>query len=467
MKVAVIQARVKSDRPADNLEFIKHALHHNDHAQVKLALLPPLAISGRLGPEALARPGLKAQYDKAWQDFLAVSREFPQQAVATTWLNMESGQEETRAVKNGTPCPEALAGLEVTFRNAPYRGRAAAPPRLGPGAGWRVNVSAVGGDGPYINQGDSYVVDSQGQLKAWASTFGATTIIFDTASQALPTVTPPAPDELATLREALATGLRDYVRDNSGGQVVLGLSGGMDSALVAALAAEALGPENVLAVAMPSEYNASESLELARQLAENLRVKFAAVPIDAIRQAYGAALAPLPKDDEKPGHLADENIQARIRGVLLMYLANREGRLLLATGNKSEGAMGYCTLYGDTCGAIAPIGDVYKTRVYELAGHINREKETIPRRIIDRPPSAELSPGQKDQDALPAYDVLDDILSRHLEGGQTGAAIAKATGVSPMTVAWVLSAHKKAAFKRAQEPFALIASSRPLAGLDW
>ncbi|UQZ89029.1 NAD(+) synthase [Deltaproteobacteria bacterium Smac51] len=506
MRIALLQGRVRSDRPTDNLEFIKAALNSKELHGVELAVFPQLCLSGRLGRSALERPGVEIQYEKAWEDLLELSTAKGGIALASTRIRFhEDGQvtEEAFVVKGGkvmykksrpsdddedwphlllgglkirlvpgrkTLPPQAMNGVDVviSFRTRLFQGAPFMPPAPGPAACWRLNVSAVGGDGPFIYDGATCVFDPAGELKGWANGFDNTTIILDTNSSSLPTIKPlPVREPIEVLYNALKTGLRDYIRVNSSGKVVLGLSGGMDSALVAALAVDALGAENVLGVAMPSEYNAPESLNLARELAKKLSIKFMTIPIDGVREAFTRSFMLVPKGDEKEGNLADENIQARIRGVLLMYISNREDRFVLATGNKSEAAMGYATLYGDTCGAIAPIGDVYKTRVYELAEYINREKEVIPAGIITRPPSAELRPDQKDEDSLPPYDLLDDILHRHLEGKQSGSRVAKEGGHSAITVAWVLSSYKKAAFKRAQMPFALVASTKPLSGLDW
>ena len=502
MKMALIQGRLGIDRPAENLEHIKTALQRPEMENVALAVLPSLALSGPLGPAALARPGLDIQLKKVFSDFLEISAKHPHLALASSAITFNANgrpYEEPFMVRNGRALtPEHLGGgqgvpvfsldglkavvtaaeppagtadkvdLLVTLHNHIFRGEPFLPPAAVSAKAWRVNVSPVGGCGPFILEGATTVQDPSGRLKGWAHGFDGATVLVDTASAALPDLKPlPSRPPLEVLRQALTVGLRDFVRSSGSGKVLLGLSGGLDSALVAALAVDALGPENVLGVAMPSEYNAPESLTLARELAGNLGISFLTVPIDGVRESFTRSFLLTPKRDEKAGNLADENIQARIRGVLLMYLANREDRLLLATGNKSEAAMGYSTLYGDTCGAIAPIGDIYKTRAYELSRLINRDREIIPEKIITRPPSAELRPDQKDEDSLPPYKTLDNILALHLEGGMSGSRVAKEGGHSAMTVAWVLSSLKKAGFKRSQAPFCLVASAKPLAGLDW
>ena len=251
------------------------------------------------------------------------------------------------------------------------------------------------------------------------------------------------------LRRALTLGLADYVHKCGFSSVVLGLSGGIDSAVVCCLAAEALGPKNVMGIAMPSVFSAGESLELARTLAENLSVRFEIIPIHDPFEAYKNLLAP--HLDWKDGQvdLAQENLQARIRGNILMAFSNRTGSLVLSTGNKSELAVGYCTLYGDMSGGLAVISDVPKVLVYRLAEHINRDREIIPNRIITRPPSAELRPDQKDEDSLPPYPVLDTILKLHVEDKLGGAEIV-AAGHDPQIVSDVLRLIQRNEYKRRQ-----------------
>jgi NAD+ synthase (glutamine-hydrolysing) len=219
----------------------------------------------------------------------------------------------------------------------------------------------------------------------------------------------------AEMFSALVLGLRDYAHKSGFKRALIALSGGIDSALVAVLAAEALGAENVIGVSLPSAISSQHSRDDARLLAENLGIRFETIAIaDAVastESALGPVFAGRPRD------VTEENIQARIRGVLMMALSNKFGALLLTTGNKSEVAVGYCTLYGDMCGGLAVISDVFKTQVYALCRWINREREIIPVNTIEKPPSAELRPGQVDQDSLPPYDVLDAILEGYVERG--------------------------------------------------
>jgi NAD+ synthetase len=242
-------------------------------------------------------------------------------------------------------------------------------------------------------------------------------------------------------------GLRDYFAKCGFTRAVVGLSGGIDSALVLCLAAEGLGAENVLAVAMPSPFSSPHSLEDARALAHNLGVRIDVVPIEDAMRAYDRTLAGLFAG--KARDVTEENLQARIRGNILMAISNKFGNMVLSTGNKSELAVGYCTLYGDMSGGLALISDVPKTTVYELARRINVARTVIPERILTRAPSAELRPDQKDTDTLPAYDVLDPILDAYIEDRKSIDEIV-ALGFERATVEWVVAAVHKNEYKRKQ-----------------
>ncbi len=264
---------------------------------------------------------------------------------------------------------------------------------------------------------------------------------------------------MSRLSSALKLGLRDYVTKCGFKTVVLGLSGGIDSAVVAVLAADALGSENVFAIAMPSRYSSDHSITDAEALAGNLGINMQTVPIEPIHVACEQSLATLLEGGRT--EIAAENIQARIRGALVMAASNAFGHLPLATGNKSELSTGYCTLYGDMCGGIAPIGDVLKTTVYELAGQLNAESgfARIPEGILKKPPSAELKPDQLDQDKLPAYELLDEILARYIESDETAETII-AEGFDAVEVRRVVRMVDSAEYKRRQAAPALKVSSR-------
>lgn len=273
-------------------------------------------------------------------------------------------------------------------------------------------VNQVGGNDELVFDGASCVFDQNGLLIAQAKDFSEDLLIIDTADTSNAR-TERVSQGMESLNKALVIGLRDYVTKCRFESVVLGLSGGIDSAVTAAIAVEALGSERVSGVALPSRYSSDHSVNDARALANNLGIDFQIIPIELAHRALEETMVTAFAGTD-PG-IAEENIQARIRGNILMALSNKFGHLLLTTGNKSELAVGYCTMYGDMCGGLAVISDVPKTMVYDLAKFINRNREIIPESTIIKPPSAELRPNQKDQDSLPDYSVLDDILYRYVE----------------------------------------------------
>ncbi len=318
-------------------------------------------------------------------------------------------------------------------------------------------VNQVGGQDSLLFGGRSLVMDRKGEITARALEFAEDLLVVDSDSWQGELHSPVDEDPLAAVQDALVMGLADYVRKCGFSSVVLGLSGGIDSALTAALAVRALGPENVLGVALPSPYSPDESLADARSLAENLGCAFEVLPIAPLFAGFRASLAPLFGD--RPEDLTEQNLQARIRGNLLMALSNKFGHMLLSTGNKSELAVGYCTLYGDMSGGLGVIADVPKMLVYELARLVNREQELIPQRTIDRPPTAELKPGQCDQDDLPPYEILDRILELYLEEG-LGVAEIVAQGLEESVVRDVVRRIQVNEYKRKQAPMGLKVTSK-------
>jgi NAD+ synthase (glutamine-hydrolysing) len=263
---------------------------------------------------------------------------------------------------------------------------------------------------------------------------------------------PAVQDETALTWQALVVGVRDYVHKCGFSKAIIGLSGGIDSALVAAIAVEALGAENVQGVGMPSEFSSTGSVGDAEKLAKNLGIAFSVVPIRQIYDQFTGTLEPsFAATQQGTGFgLAEENLQPRIRGSILMALSNKTGALVLTTGNKSEMACGYCTLYGDMVGALAVIGDVYKTQVYALSRYANRERESIPEDTLTKPPSAELRPGQKDTDSLPPYEVLDPILLAYIEDYTSAEEIAATQGVELELVRRVIRLVEISEYKRQQ-----------------
>jgi NAD+ synthetase len=274
-----------------------------------------------------------------------------------------------------------------------------------------IYVNLVGGNDDLLFDGNSLALGKRGNVIAQGRSFSEDLLIVEVESTEDRGYQ--EGDTLQNLFQALIMGTRDYARKCGFKSAVLGLSGGIDSSVVACIACEALGPANVLGVSMPSMYSAPESFSDAQLLAQNLGMGFETIPIKPMFDAFEKGLAG--SFSGRHPDETEENLQARVRGTILMALSNKFGHLVLGTGNKSELAAGYCTLYGDMVGGLAVISDVPKTMIYGLAAYINRQREIIPRNTIQRPPSAELRPNQTDQDTLPSYDILDGILQLRVE----------------------------------------------------
>ncbi|MCA9271982.1 MAG: NAD+ synthase, partial [Phycisphaerales bacterium] len=330
-------------------------------------------------------------------------------------------------------------------------------------------VNQLGGNDDLVFDGSAWAVDKSGRLAVAGGRFSDELVIVET--DGLDHAEPISDDHThgaSAMIEALTVGVRDYVRKTGFRSVCLGLSGGIDSALTAAIAARALGAENVTGIAMPGKYSSQHSIDDAKDLADRLGCRFAVVPIEKPFAGFGAALDPL---FETLGHrrlgvelpdLTEENLQSRVRGTTLMALSNRSGDLLLTTGNKSELAVGYCTLYGDMNGGLGVLGDVPKTLVYEISRELNAnharygfEREPIPERTITKPPSAELAPNQVDQDSLPPYEVLDEIVRRHVEERQSAERIVAECGFDGAVVRKMVRLIAINEYKRKQTPVTL------------
>jgi NAD+ synthase (glutamine-hydrolysing) len=304
----------------------------------------------------------------------------------------------------------------------------------------------VGGNDSLIFDGSSLALNARGELIAQAASFAEDLVILDPFTA--PPVSEPDEDDTAAAYHALVLGTRDYIRKCGFTKTLVALSGGIDSALVAAIAKDALGAENVLGIGMPSPYSSAGSVDDSRRLAANLGIRFETIGISGLFNEYTQALEPMFRGTSPD--ITEENIQSRIRGGLLMALSNKFSALVLSTGNKSEMAVGYCTLYGDMVGALAVIGDLVKTRVYAVCRWLNRNGEVIPAAILEKPPSAELRPGQKDTDSLPPYEVLDPILEAYVERYETPERIAAANGFDLELVQQVVRLVERAEYKRQQ-----------------
>ena len=329
-----------------------------------------------------------------------------------------------------------------------------------------IYVNQVGGNDDLVFDGNSMAFSSAGESIAYGKSFATDLIVVDLDNLPLHSSLRREKTEIdrnEEIYQALVLGVKDYARKCGFSKAILGLSGGIDSALVAAVAASALGAENVLGVLMPSPYSSNHSVSDAVDLVNSLGIKSHKLAIEAAMKAYDTILDPMFAGTEFG--VAEENIQSRIRGNLLMAIANKFGYLLLSTGNKSEMAVGYCTLYGDMNGGLAVIADVPKTRVFELCRWLNKDKEVIPVNIITKPPSAELKPDQKDSDSLPDYEILDDILERIVCQHQSHAEIVK-VGHDSEIVSKVMKLVARAEFKRRQAPPGIKITDRAF-GTGW
>jgi len=319
-----------------------------------------------------------------------------------------------------------------------------------------IYVNQVGGNDSLIFDGGSFALDEKGRLIAQAKRFDEDFVIVDFNNLPGSEITFQE-DELASIHQALLLGIKDYVKKTGFKKVLLGLSGGIDSSLTCLLAVQALGKKNVCGVLMPSPYSSTSSVKDAKKLAENLGIEHEVIPIENLFSSYKRSLNKAFEGMSED--VTEENIQARIRGTLLMALSNKYGYLLLSTGNKSELAMGYCTLYGDMAGGLAVISDLPKTLVYRLAGYLNREKEWIPKNVLTKAPSAELRPNQKDEDSLPPYTILDEILHSYIEENKGKEEIIR-QGFDADLVKEVLEKIDRNEYKRRQAPPGLKVTSK-------
>jgi len=308
-------------------------------------------------------------------------------------------------------------------------------------------VNQVGGNDSLVFDGSSLVIAPDGQVIAQGKSFEEDLIYFDSQSLTGDMHTQTIGEE-ASAYEALVLGTRDYVHKCGFERAIIGLSGGIDSALTASIAVDALGSENIIGVGMPGPYSSRGSIDDAQQLARNLKIRFELLSIDEIYEAARRTLVPVFAG--MPEDVTEENIQSRARGMLLMAMSNKFGALVLSTGNKSELAVGYCTLYGDMVGGLAVISDVPKTLVYRLSAYVNSRRKVIPEATIEKPPSAELRPDQRDSDSLPPYEVLDEILEDFVEESWSAEQIARAHNFDPDLVRRVIRMVERSEYKRQQ-----------------
>ena len=321
-------------------------------------------------------------------------------------------------------------------------------------------ANQVGGNDELVFDGGSFFVDAQGRIRASLPLFESALEVIDVDDLPAPLASIAEPAGAAQLEAGLVLGIRDYFRKQQlPPGAVIGLSGGVDSAVTAHLAVQALGADRVLGVLMPGPFSSQHSVADALALARHLGIETRTVDINPIYQRYLAVFADVLGARENYG-LAQQNIQSRIRGAMLMAISNAENRLVLATGNKSELSIGYCTLYGDTVGGLAVLGDVYKRDVYALAQHANRNGERIPLSTIEKPPSAELAPDQRDEDDLPPYAILDAVLEQAIEGGRNAESIEPPAGATTELVRQIVRRLDRNEYKRRQSPLVLRTSPK-------
>jgi len=500
MKIHIVQHDVLTNKPEENLEWILSELDTQESKDALLTVFPSCTLCGYPLHGSIAYTDLQKRAQKVLQELVANSEHrafligMPLQIqdkglcnaivfvqnnairaiITKKYLNPDEQkyfvrgegvqviqyQEQEIAIgfyedlkelsKNHIEQPDMIicCGCNIFTYNKPYSIRYRMHKIVENINASLVFVNRIGGEGPFLYAGGSMALNAAGNVLCQFPYFEEHSESVDL--QLLTSLeNDEKPEAVDLVHRGLVMGISDYFRKNGFQRAVVGLSGGIDSAVVAALAVEALGAENVHGILMPSQYSTDHSVQDAVDLANNLGIKYDIVPIKPIFDQMRESLKPVFGD--RAEDVTEENMQSRIRGTLVMAYANKMGAIMLNTSNKSEAAMGYGTLYGDCCGALAVIGDLYKTEVYQITEHINKDREIIPQHTIDKAPSAELRPGQKDSDSLPEYAILDEILNMHLEEERSYEEIV-AEGFDPDTVAMVIRKVKQNEWKRRQCP---------------
>ncbi len=503
MKIALLQLNTTAGKPADNAARIAAAVRAAENMNAAFCIAPNLALSGLAGEDLAHLPGFARTCRDTWEQLARDLASRPPLLLGTLIPGAPPQPGAVLLYKGDATVLPLSCKASFSLENIRFslsRGIPEALPADAPDAliclanpqyypRWQhahanrlaflakglhatvLSLHPVGFGQGRIFSGESMAITRDGRLIAKGRPFAEDTLILDlpgTRSTSLP-LPEAEPDEHALCNElwnALTLGVRDHVRKSGLSGVALGLSGGLDSAVTAAVAVEALGPENVLGLIMPSPHSSDHSVADAEQLAANLGMAARIIPIGPGMHTFNAMLAPL--FEHRASDVTEENIQARVRGTLLMSVANKFQKMILATGNKSEIAAGYCTLYGDTVGGLAPLGDIFKTDLYKLAAWYNltHPDKAIPRNTISKEPSAELRPGQKDSDSLPPYPTLDAILEAVLERGLDRTALL-AEGHEPALVDRTLKLLVASEFKRRQLPPQLIVSTAPFGSGGW
>ena len=512
MNIHIVQHNIESLNPENNLEWIKAELDTDASKEALLTVFPACTLCGYPLFGAVAYKDLQKRAQAALQELVAISEHrafligMPLQVqdkglcnsivfvqnnairavISKKYLGPDEQkyfvrgdgvqviqyQEQKIAIgfyedlkelsKSHIEQPDIIicCGCNIFDYNKPFRTRYRMRKIVENMTAGLVYVNRTGGEGSFLFAGGSMALNAAGGLLAQLPYFEDSSRTIDT--QLLEEIDDEKPEAVELAHKALITGISEYFRKNRLSKAVLGLSGGIDSALVCALAVEALGPDNVHGILMPSQYSTDHSVKDAEDLAHNLGISYDIIPIKEVFDQLKATMKPVFGD--RAEDVTEENMQARIRGTILMSYANKFGAIVLNTTNKSEAAMGYGTLYGDSCGAISVIGDLYKTEVYEVSEYINRDRELIPRHTIDKAPSAELRPGQKDSDSLPDYSVLDSILNLLIEEQMCREEIID-EGYEPELVDQVLCKVRINEWKRLQ--FAPVLKVSPMTfGLD-